>query len=184
MIMGNYVFNKETLLWETDEDYIFKYDFLKKITIGLIITLILVVTQFNSTAQKQKDTIKYQESKIKTLEANLDSLSKSKDLPLTLKTVDWVIDLLPFQNKSVVKTQYRLESGNLKSKLVFTNKNLFGVKNAGKRPQPGRKSKINDYRHYDHWIFSIFDRYLYELKHGVSLKGYASDPNYMKKLKK
>jgi hypothetical protein len=179
-----YHYNPISLQFEVDEQKQFQYNFFKKATIGVIISFLVIVLYFNSEAQKHKDTIKYQEAKIKTLEANLDSLSKSKDLPLTLKTVDWVIDLLPFQNKSVVKTQYRLESGNLKSKLVFTNKNLFGVKNAGKRPQPGRKSNINDYRHYDHWIFSIFDRYLYELKHGASLKGYASDPNYMKKLKK
>ena len=179
-----YRYNPISLQYEVDEQKQFKYDFFKKATIGVIISFLVIVLYFNSEAQKHKDTIKYQEAKIKTLEANLDSLSKSKDLPLKVEAVDWIIDLLPFQNKELVKKQYRLESGNLKSKLVFTNFNIFGMKNSGKRPQPGRKSKINDYRHYDHWIFSIFDRYLYELKHGVSLKGYAEDPLYNQKLKK
>jgi hypothetical protein len=34
------------------------------------------------------------------------------------------------------------------------------------------------------WIFSVFDRYIYEIYNGTSLKGYAEDVNYMKKLKK
>lgn len=178
-----YKFNQETLLWEIDEEKQIKYNFFKKSTIGIVITFLVAVLYFNAEAQKQKDTISYQAKEIKCLKSNLDSLSKSKDLPLTLKTVDWLIDQLPFKDKELVKKQYRLESGNLKSKLVFTNWNLFGMKNSGKRPQPGCKSKINDYRHYDHFVFSIFDRCLYDLKHGTSLKGYAEDPDYIKKLK-
>ena len=179
-----YRYNPISLQFEVDEQKQLKYNFFKKATIGVVITFLIMVLYFDSNAQKQKDTISAQKSKIDTLEVNLDSIIKSKDLPLTLKSVDWVIDLLPFKDKLTVKKQYRIESGNLKSKLVFTNKNLFGVRNAGKRPQPGCKSKINDYRHYDHWIFSVFDRYIYEIYNGTSLKGYAEDVNYMKKLKK
>jgi hypothetical protein len=176
-------YNPISLQFEVDEEKQIKYDFFKKATIGVVIAFLVMVLYFNADAQKQKDTISYQAKEIKCLKSNLDSLSKSKDLPLTLKTVDWLIDQLPFKDKNLIKQQYRLESGNLKSKLVFTNWNLFGIKNANSRPQPGCKSKINDYRHYDHFVFSIFDRCLYDLKHGTSLKGYAEDPNYMKKLK-
>jgi hypothetical protein len=177
-------YNPISLQFEVDEEKQFKYNFFKKVTIGIAITFLVMVLYFNADAQKQKNTILVQKSKIDTLEANLDSIIKSKDLPLTLKSVDWVIDMIPFKDKKVIKIQYRLESNNLKSKLVMTNKNLLGMRNAGKRPQPGCKSKINDYRHYDHWIFSIFDRYVYEIYNGTSLKGYAEDVNYMKKLKK
>jgi hypothetical protein len=179
-----YRYNPISLQFEVDEQKQAKYNFFKKSTIGVVITFLIMVLYFNADAQKQKDTINYQAKEIKCLKSNLDSLLKSKDLPLTLKTVDWLIDQLPFKDKELVKKQYRIESGNLKSKLVFTNKNLFGVRNAGKRPQPGCKSKINNYRHYDHWIFSVFDRYIYEIYNGTSLKGYAEDVNYMKKLKK
>jgi hypothetical protein len=178
-----YKFNKETLLWELDEEKQIKYNFFKKATIGVVITFLVMVLYFNADAQKQKDTISYQAKEIKCLKSNLDSLSKSKDLPLTLKTVDWLIDQLPFKDKNLIKQQYRLESDNLKSKLVMTNKNLLGMRNAGKRPQPGCKSTRNDYRHYDHWIFSIFDRYIYEIYNGTSLKGYAEDKKYFDKLK-
>jgi hypothetical protein len=178
-----YKFNQETLLWEVDEQKQFKYNFFKKATIGVVISFLVMVLYFDAEAQKQRDTIVMQKSKIKLLQANLDSLLRSKDLPLTLATVDWVIDLIPFKDKKVIKTQYRLESDNLKSKLVMTNKNLLGMRNAGKRPQPGCKSTRNDYRHYDHWIFSIFDRYIYEIYNGTSLKGYAEDKKYFDKLK-
>lgn len=178
-----YKFNQETLIWETDKKKVFELKTFKKLTIFLIIGLIFFMFYFNSYAQKTKDVIQHQENEIKCLKSNLDSLSQTKDLPLTLKTVDWLIDQLPFKNKELVKKQYRVESGNLKSRLVFSNWNLFGMKNAGNRPQPGCKSKVNDYRHYDHFIFSIFDRCLYDLKHGTSLKGYAEDPNYLQKVK-
>jgi hypothetical protein len=178
-----YRYNPNSLQYEIDEQKQLKYNCFKKAIIGVVITFFVMVLYFNSEAQKHKDTIKHQAKEIKCLKSNLDSLSKSKDLPLTLKTVDWLIDQLPFKDKELVKKQYRLESGNLKSKLVFTNWNIFGIKNANSRPQPGCKSKINDYRQYDHFVFSIFDRCLYDLKHGTSLKGYAADPNYMKKVK-
>lgn len=178
-----YKLNKETLLWEEDDEKIAKYRFFQKTSLGFAITIIVLLFFFNATAQKNKDTIQHQAHEIKCLKSNLDSLSKTKDLPLTLKTVDWIIDQLPFKNKAEVKKQYRLESGNLKSKLVFTNWNIFGMRNASSRPQAGCKSPNNNYRHYDHFVISIFDRCLYELKYGTSLKGYATDPNYKAKLK-
>lgn len=178
-----YKYNPQTLRYELDKEKISLYNFFRKATLVSILIFLVFVVYSDLQGQKNRDTIVRQEKKIKDLEANLDSVIKSKDLPLTLKTIDWVIDLLPFKDKEVVKKQYRIESGNLKSKLVFTNKNLLGMQNAGKRPQPGCKSKINHYRHYDHWIFSIFDRYIYEIYNGTSLKGYAEDVNYLKKVK-
>jgi flagellum-specific peptidoglycan hydrolase FlgJ len=101
---------------------------------------------------------------------------------MNLKVVDSYIETLPFKNKNLVKAQYRLESNYLKSSLVRENMNLFGIKNAGKRAQIGRKSKINDYRHYDNWQMSVLDRLLYEVKYGTSLAGYAEDSKYFEKL--
>jgi uncharacterized FlgJ-related protein len=113
------------------------------------------------------------------MEALNDSIQK-----LNLKVVDEYIESLPFKNKTLVKKQYRIESNYLKSNLVKTNNNLFGIKNAGKRVQIGRKSKYNDYRHYDNWQMSVIDRLLYEVKYGTSLAGYAEDKSYFDKLGK
>lgn len=178
-----YKLNPQTLQFELDQEKAFKYKLLKKATIILTSLIVLLLFYFQSDAQKSKDTILLQKTKIQILESNLDSLAKTKDLSLTIKTVDWIIDLLPFKNKAMIKKQYRVESGHLKSNLTYTNNNIFGMKNAGNRPQPGTKSKINDFRKYEHFIFSIFDRYLFELKHGTSLKGYAEDVNYLDKIK-
>ena len=111
------------------------------------------------------------------MEALNDSVQK-----LNLKVVDEYIESLPFKNKTLIKKQYRIESSYLKSNLVKTNNNLFGIKNAGKRAQIGRKSKYNDYRHYDNWQMSVIDRLLYEVKYGTSLSGYAEDSRYFQKL--
>jgi hypothetical protein len=42
----------------------------------------------------------------------------------------------------------------------------------------------DNYVIYSDWTLSIIDRLLYEIYVGTSLKNYASDPNYLKKVKK
>jgi flagellum-specific peptidoglycan hydrolase FlgJ len=111
------------------------------------------------------------------MEALNDTIQK-----MNLKVVDEYIESLPFKNKNLVKAQFRLESSYLKSSLVKTNNNLFGIKNAGKRQQAGTKCNINDYRKYSTWQLSVIDRLLYEVKYGTSLAGYAEDVGYFEKL--
>jgi hypothetical protein len=69
-----YKFNQEKLLWEIDEEKQIKYNFFKKSTIGIVITFLVAVLYFDSNAQKQKDTILVQKSKIDTLQMYLNHL--------------------------------------------------------------------------------------------------------------
>ena len=70
--------NNETLLIEVDEQKQFQYNFFKKATIGVIISFLVIVLYFNSEAQKHKDTIKYQEAKIKDLNLKISYLENFK----------------------------------------------------------------------------------------------------------
>jgi hypothetical protein len=101
----------------------------------------------------------------------------------TLKQVDSIIDLLPFSDRVTCKKQYRLESNNLKSDLVKKNKNIWGMKASSRRHTYSSIDK-NGYAIYSNIQLSIIDRLLYEIYCGTSLKGYATDPLYLKKLKK
>jgi uncharacterized FlgJ-related protein len=164
------VYNKQTLQFEQIENsYKKPFYFLILICFILVLSLCKSIEMLN--AQNIELNIKTGE-RIEFEIHNLKSLQK----------VDSFIDILPFKDKNLIKRQYRLESGNLKSNVARKNNNLFGIKNAEKRPQLGRKSKINDYRHYENWMLSIFDRYLYELNYGTKLKNYSEDENYKKKI--
>jgi hypothetical protein len=163
-------FKKETLTFsETENNY------QKPFYILLCVCFILVLSLSYSFY-----ILSIQNKELKQIQINKCEIENLK----TLKQVDSFIDILPFSDKNLIKRQYRIESYYLKSNLVRTNNNLFGIKNAEKRPQTGFKSKINDYREYQSIQLCIIDRLLYEVKNGTSLAGYAEDSQYFKKLSK
>jgi hypothetical protein len=168
-----YEFQKETLQWIERNDHELK---IKTLNYWIIILSLVILSLFYANYMAYSMLGDYQKKEHK-MEVLADSIEK-----MNLKTVDKYIESLPFKNKTLIKKQYRIESNYLKSNLVKTNNNLFGIKNAGKRAQIGRKSKYNDYRHYDNWQMSVLDRLLYEVKYGTSLAGYAEDVGYFKKL--
>jgi hypothetical protein len=168
-----YEFQKETLQWIERNDHELK---IKTLKYWIIILSLVILSLFYANYLAYSMLGDYQK-KEHQMEVLADSVQK-----LNLKVVDSYIESLPFKNKTLIKKQYRIESSYLKSNLVKTNNNLFGIKNAGKRAQIGRKSKINDYRHYDNWQMSVLDRLLYEAKYGTSLSGYAEDVKYFQKL--
>jgi hypothetical protein len=170
-----YQFQPETLQWIERNDHELK---IKTLNYWIIILSLVILSLFYANYMAYSMLGGYQK-KEHQMEALADSVQK-----MNLKVVDSYIETLPFKNKNLIKKQYRLESNYLKSSLVNTNRNLFGIKNAGKRAQIGRKSKYNDYRHYDNWQMSVIDRLLYEVKYGTSLAGYAEDKSYFDKLNK
>lgn len=164
------IFNQNTLQFQEVEN---RYK--RPFYICLVICFILILSlyfAFNVLVKQNEIIAENKLNKCEIEKLNIESM----------KIVDSFIDELHFKNPELIKSQYRLESGNLSSNVTKTNNNLFGIKNAEKRPQPGRKSDINDYRYYSHWTLSIFDRYLYELNHGTKLKNYSEDIKYKQKL--
>jgi tetrahydromethanopterin S-methyltransferase subunit F len=168
-----YEYNNQSLTFIERNDHELK---IKKLNYWIIILSLVILSLFYANYLAYSMLGEYQK-KEHQMEVLVDSVQK-----MNLKTVDEYIESLPFKNKNLIKKQYRLESSYLKSSLVRTNMNLFGIKNASKRAQIGRKSKYNDYRHYDNWQMSVLDRLLYEVKYGTSLAGYAEDSLYFKKL--
>lgn len=51
----------------------------------------------------------------------------------------------------------KVETGRYTSRLFTDHKNLFGMKNAGKREQPGREILGSDFRYYDSLDDSVRD---------------------------
>ena len=88
---------------------------------------------------------------------------------------------LKVKHIDIVIAQAKIETGNYKSQVFLENNNLFGMKNAGKRFQYGKKGE--QYRYYQHWTLSVIDRFEWE-RSGGNINSYAEDIDYFKKLKK
>jgi hypothetical protein len=166
-----YEFQKETLQWIERNDHELK---IKKLNYWIIILSLVILSLFYANYMAYSMLGDYQE-KEHQMEVLVDSVQK-----FNLKTVDEYIETLPFKNKNLIKKQYRLESNYLKSSLVRTNFNLFGMK-ASSRKHTYKNIK-NGYANYSTWQMSVLDRLMYEIYVGTSLVGYAEDLNYFEKL--
>jgi hypothetical protein len=95
----------------------------------------------------------------------------------------------------IVYAQAMLESGNLKSKLVKTNNNLFGMRKPKIRKTTATESKYK-YAKYDHWTSSVEDYklwqdYLFRKKRMTRKEylkylqiRYSETPNYINRVMK
>jgi hypothetical protein len=162
-------FRKETLEFVKTEN-----QYQKPFYILLCICLILILSlcfAFNVLEQQNK---KLKQIEVKKISFQIENLK-------TLKQVDSFIDILPFSDKITCKKQYRIESANLTSNLTIKNKNVYGMC-ASKRRHTYSSIDKNGYAVYENIQLSVIDRLLYDIYVGTSLKGYATDKNYFKKL--
>jgi hypothetical protein len=166
-----YQFQPETLQWIERNDHELK---IKTLNYWIIILSLVILSLFYANYMAYSMLGDYQK-KEHQMEVLADSVQK-----MNLKVVDKYIESLPFKNKILIKKQYRLESNYLKSSLVRTNFNLFGMK-ASSRKHTYKNIK-NGYANYTTWQMSVLDRLMYEIYVGTSLKGYAEDSRYFQKL--
>ena len=162
-------YNKETLQFENVENT-YKKPFYILLLISLFLTASICMA-FNLLNQQNI------ELNIKTTE-RIDFEIHNLN---TLKKVDSFIDILPFKDKNLIKRQYRLESGNLKSALTRKNNNIFGMRGS-KRRHTYIGICENNYAIYSNIQMSVLDRLMYEI-YVNNLKTYAEDKNYLTKLK-
>jgi hypothetical protein len=166
-----YEYNNESLTFIERNDHEIKLK--KKNNLIIILSIVILsLLYFNYLAYSMLGDYQKKEHQIEVLN---DSIQKKN-----LKVVDSYIESLPFKNKNLVKKQYRLESNYLKSSLVRTNLNLFGMK-ASSRKHTYKNIK-NGYANYSTWQMSVLDRLMYDIYVGTSLKGYAEDSRYFQKL--
>jgi uncharacterized FlgJ-related protein len=93
----------------------------------------------------------------------------------------------------IVYAQALLETGNFHSKIFKTNNNLFGMKEAKRRPTLAKGTEL-DHAYYDSWKESVIDYTLYQTRYLSDIKteeqyfsylsnNYAEDTTYVSKLK-
>lgn len=94
----------------------------------------------------------------------------------------------------IVYAQAQLETGEFKSKIFKENNNLFGMKQATRRPTTN-KGVENGHAYYSNWKESVVDYGFYSAQYLSNIKteseyldylgqSYAEDPNYVSKIRK
>lgn len=111
---------------------------------------------------------------------------------LNVDNVKNFIKRCKFENAEIVFAQVMLESGNLKSEVALKNNNLLGMKLPGQRPTTAI-GKQNGYAIYTSWKECLLDYLIWQSRYakglneeqylGILQSVYASDKNYIKKLK-
>ncbi len=93
----------------------------------------------------------------------------------------------------IVYAQAQLETGNFTSHIFKVNNNLFGMREAKRRPTTNKGTE-NGHAYFDNWKESVVDYAFYQAAYLFKLKSedeywdylgqnYAEDPNYVNKLK-
>jgi hypothetical protein len=93
----------------------------------------------------------------------------------------------------IVLAQARLESGNFKSHMFLENNNIFGMKEAKRRPTTNKGTQ-NGHAYYENWKDCVIDYAFYQAAYLNSLKtedqyyqylsaSYAEDPKYISKVR-
>jgi hypothetical protein len=93
----------------------------------------------------------------------------------------------------IVYAQAQLETGNFTSHIFQVNNNLFGMREAKRRPTTNKGTE-NGHAYFDNWKESVVDYAFYQAAYLFKLKSedeywdylgqnYAEDPNYVNKLK-
>jgi len=158
--------------------------------IGVILSAVLVLTLLiNLFLGLQVQQVQYitEETKTIILREHQKELQFS---PNKLKA--YILDLnIKFPH--IVYAQAKLETGNFKSHIFLNNNNIFGMKQARKRPTTN-KGEENGHAYFNSWQESVLDYAMYSAAYLSKIKteneyfqylgaNYAEDPNYIDKLK-
>jgi uncharacterized FlgJ-related protein len=153
----------------------------------VLILGILVSFLFGFTLRKEKNNnIEYETLVLMLKESEKERFS-GEELYNYLKNIN-------VKFPDIVYAQALLETGNFQSKIFRTNNNLFGMKEAKRRPTLAKGTELN-HAFYDSWKESVHDYVFFASTYLNNIKtkenyyeylgaNYAEDPEYVNKLKK
>lgn len=180
-MFGIYRNNPKTL---KSEDITYKVLF-------LVFLSILVGTLIGSLfGYKNVNDIKYITEETKQIIIK-EQISQNEFTPERLK--EYILEL-NIRFPHIVYAQAQLETGNFTSHIFQVNNNLFGMREAKRRPTTNKGTE-NGHAYFENWRESVVDYAFYQAAYLFKLKtedeywdylgqNYAEDPNYVTKLKK
>lgn len=160
------------------------------IMIGLVVVILTTMAITISILVNTSNNVLLLTEETKTIIIQ-ESLKEKAFSPQKLKS--YILEL-NIRFPHIVYAQARLESGNFNSEIFKTNNNLFGLKEAKKRPTTAKGTELN-HAYYESWHESVVDyafysaTYLSDIKNEAQYfeylgENYAEDPNYVDKLKR
>jgi uncharacterized FlgJ-related protein len=152
------------------------------IVVGLLIGVLFMSRRVND--------VKYITEETKQIIIR-EQLAENEFSPGRLK--EYILEL-NIRFPHIVYAQAQLESGNFTSHIFQVNNNLFGMKEAKKRPTTNKGTE-NGHAYFNHWRESVVDYAFYQAAYLNDIRSekeyweylgqnYAEDPNYISKLKK
>lgn len=156
------------------------------ITLGVVILISLILTTFTL---RNINEVKFISEETRAI--ILRESDKANEFS-AYKLKEYILEL-NIRYPHIVLAQAELESGTGTSPMYKSNHNLFGLKEAKRRPTTALGTD-NNHAYYDNWKESVLDyaflqaAYMHEIKSEDEYyqylgQYYAEDPNYVPKLK-
>lgn len=151
------------------------------IIVGLLVGVIFMSRRVND--------VKYITEETKQIIIR-EQLIENEFNPVRLK--EYILEL-NIRFPHIVYAQAQLESGNFTSHIFQVNNNLFGMKEAKRRPTTNKGTE-NGHAYFNHWRESVVDYAFYQAAYLNDIRSekeyweylgqnYAEDPGYIIKLK-
>ena len=174
------------MLFTYDKNTVQYKDVTKKVILQTLGAALLIASIVTLILFMEINNVRFITQETKTIIIN----EKNEFTPEKLKA--YILELnirFPY----IVYAQARLETGNFKADLFKTNKNLFAMRIATKRPTTNKGVEYG-YAVYDSWRESVVDyaffsaQYLSDIKTETEYleylrQNYAIDPTYVDRLK-
>jgi uncharacterized FlgJ-related protein len=165
--------------------FIQKIDLIKAI-------LVIVSTSFIVTVMYLSDA----SSKIITIQEETEEITKiiiKEEVEFSEENLKSFLLDLNVKFPHIILAQAKLESGNFKSHMFIENNNIFGMKEAKKRPTTNKGTQ-NGHAYYENWKDCVIDYAFYQAAYLNDLKteeqyyqylagSYAEDPGYIAKVR-
>jgi uncharacterized FlgJ-related protein len=135
-------------------------------------------------------------SKIVTIQEETEEITKiiiKEDIQFSEENLKNLLLELNVKFPHIILAQAKLESGNFKSHMFIENNNIFGMKEAKKRPTTNKGTQ-NGHAYYENWKDCVIDYAFYQAAYLNDIKteeqyyqylagSYAKDPGYIAKVK-
>jgi uncharacterized FlgJ-related protein len=135
-------------------------------------------------------------SKIVTIQEETEEITKiiiKEDIQFSEENLKNLLLELNVKFPHIILAQAKLESGNFKSHMFIENNNIFGMKEAKKRPTTNKGTQ-NGHAYYENWKDCVIDYAFYQAAYLNDIKteeqyyqylagSYAEDPGYIAKVK-
>ena len=158
-----------------------------KVVFGLLIIVWVSTSVYSYSANEKLITIQNETEEISKIIIENEILFSEPALKNLLLELN-------IRFPHIVLAQSKLESGNFKSRIFLENNNMFGMKEAKRRPTTNKGTQ-NGHAYFESWKDCVIDYAFYQAAYLNDLKtedqyyqylsaSYAEDPGYIAKVRR